>query len=51
MRLLNEAYSGIKDVMLNNKQKDVLKSFITNDIKLKNSQGSIHIISGTPKFF
>ena len=51
MKLLNEAYSGIKDVMLNNKQKDVLKSFITNDIKLKNSQGSIHIISGTPKFF
>ena len=50
LRLLNEASNGIKEILLNEKQKVVINNFKNIDNQLKNSQGSIHIIGAVPKY-
>ena len=50
LKTLQEALGGIKDVLLNNTQELHTKIFNKADLVYRKSQGSIHIISGTPRF-
>ena len=47
---MNETSVGIKDIILNDQQNAVLQRFKNLDGKFKDSQGSIHIIGGIPKY-
>ena len=51
LKLLNETSVGIKDIILNDQQNAVLQKFKKLDGKFKDSQGSINIIGGIPKYF
>ena len=50
LKNLQEGLGGIKDIILSNSQEFHANVFRKDDLTYRNSQGSIHIISGTPRF-
>jgi len=50
LKNLQEGLGGIKEIILSSNQNFHTKKFRKNDLIFRQSQGSIHIISGSPRF-